>query len=67
MMNQGHGDDAKKDGFVGDDDPDGVGLTIPAPGMAKPWNPPKPKVPAKTPSGEETKNSDEPKEGEPVG
>ena len=61
MMNQGEGDNADK-GAVGDDDPDGVGLTIPVPSMVKPWTPPKPKAPPKTPPPDEARKSDEPKD-----
>lgn len=60
MVNQGDEDDAT--GAAADDDPDGVGLTIPVPSMVKPWNPPPPKAPPKNPASDEPKKPDEPSE-----
>lgn len=61
MMKPGDEDDAK-DGAAADDDPDGVGLTIPVPSMVKPWNPPKPNAPPKTTPTDGPDATEEPKD-----
>ncbi|MEO6576153.1 MAG: hypothetical protein ABIP89_20025 [Polyangiaceae bacterium] len=61
MINQGDENDPKDEaeGAAADDDPDGVGLTIPVPSMVKPWTPPAPKAPPKKSEGPSPDDAEE--------